>query len=265
MCTSLTYSRASVALASALNVSVLKPSHFVKSTLSAARSSKSIGHRFPASKIFVRSIEQASSQQASPQLTLFPEVTPASRFPRRGSGAAKQMTATSGLKCLGSSKNCGLLGSLERMLLGTFRWGSTKCWLIWKVRTTPRGHLVFRLVPSAPTMNDNGYGLLPTLTVHGNYNRKGMSKKSGDGLVTALARRLLPTLIARDSRTFKGNVPPPGHMGGISLTQTLGGTLNPYWTEVFMGYPVGWTELNPSEIASIRSFRKSSATRSRKG
>jgi hypothetical protein len=35
--------------------------------------------------------------------------------------------------------------------------------------------------------------LLPTLTVHGNNNRKGISKKAGDGLTTAV-KGLLPTL-----------------------------------------------------------------------
>ena len=39
-------------------------------------------------------------------------------------------------------------------------------------------------------------GMLPTLTVHGNYNRKGVSPKAGDGLATALNR--MPTLRATD-------------------------------------------------------------------
>jgi hypothetical protein len=43
---------------------------------------------------------------------------------------------------------------------------------------------------------DKGFGLLPTLTVHGNYNRKGASKNSGDGLATAIRR--MPTLRATD-------------------------------------------------------------------
>jgi hypothetical protein len=42
--------------------------------------------------------------------------------------------------------------------------------------------------------------MLPTLTVHGNYNRKGASANSGDGLATALNREALPTLCARDYR-----------------------------------------------------------------
>jgi hypothetical protein len=43
---------------------------------------------------------------------------------------------------------------------------------------------------------DKGSGLLPTLTVSGNYNRRGASKKSGDGLSTVIS--LMPTLRATD-------------------------------------------------------------------
>ena len=54
--------------------------------------------------------------------------------------------------------------------------------------------------------------LWPTPTICGNYNRKGASKTSGDGLATA-----------------------------------VGGTLNPTWVEWLMGFPPGWTDLNHSE------------------
>lgn len=54
-----------------------------------------------------------------------------------------------------------------------------------------------------------------------------------------------PTMTARDSRTFKGNVPPPGHTGAESLAQTVGGTLNPRWVEWLMGWPIGWVSLEP--------------------
>ena len=48
---------------------------------------------------------------------------------------------------------------------------------------------------------------MPTPTVHGNYNRKGASKTSGNGLATV-----------------------------------IGGTLNPTWVEWLMGWPLGWTD-----------------------
>ena len=51
---------------------------------------------------------------------------------------------------------------------------------------------------------------VPTPVVHGNYNRKGASKTSGNGLATV-----------------------------------IGGTLNPTWVEWLMGWPLGWTDLQP--------------------
>jgi len=50
----------------------------------------------------------------------------------------------------------------------------------------------------------------PTPTVCGNYNRKGASATSGDGLATV-----------------------------------VGGKLNPTWVEWLMGWPLGWTDLKP--------------------
>jgi len=53
-------------------------------------------------------------------------------------------------------------------------------------------------------------GMCPTPTVCGNYNRKGASATSGDGLATF-----------------------------------AGGSLNPTWVEWLMGWPLGWTDLRP--------------------
>ncbi|MFW6024054.1 MAG: hypothetical protein ACOC8P_00365 [Dichotomicrobium sp.] len=60
--------------------------------------------------------------------------------------------------------------------------------------------------------------LWATPTVNGNHNRKGSSKKAGDGLAT----------------------------------QT-GGQLNPTWVEWLMGWPLGWTALKPLATGKSRS------------
>lgn len=73
---------------------------------------------------------------------------------------------------------------------------------------TMRSGMVYPLVPSAPLTGVTGSSLLPTLTVSGNYNRAGVSPRSGDGLCTV-----------------------------------IGGALNPTWAEWFMGFPLGWTDL----------------------
>ncbi len=53
-----------------------------------------------------------------------------------GSEEARKMTATSGRKCLGSSKNLDPLGLLVKTLLTSQTWSSTARYLTWKVRVT---------------------------------------------------------------------------------------------------------------------------------
>lgn len=60
-----------------------------------------------------------------------------------------------------------------------------------------------------------------TPTVHGNYNRAGASAKSGDGLATQ-----------------------------------AGGSLNPTWVEWLMGWPLGWTDLQPLETDRYRNAQR---------
>lgn len=81
---------------------------------------------------------------------------------------------------------------------------------------------------------------LPTPTVCGNYNRKGASKTSGDGLATVAHR--LPTPAVNDSK----NTQP--------LDAVVGGPLNPPWVEWVMGWPIGWTALEPLETGRFRQW-----------
>lgn len=86
----------------------------------------------------------------------------ASRLAWPGSEEARRMTAISGRKCFELSKNCGPLGLLERMLLGSSHWGSTVCWLTWKASVTKQGRLYFRLVRSMLRMEETAARLWPT-------------------------------------------------------------------------------------------------------
>jgi hypothetical protein len=109
--------------------------------------------------------------------------------------------------------------------------------------------------PTRPTCA-NESGLLPTLTVCGNYNRKGASPTSGDGLATALAK--LPTLCARDYRSpGRSRLERTGGTHGECLPQVIGGPLNPTWCEWFMGFPLGWTELQPLAMPKFQQWRAS--------
>ena len=86
----------------------------------------------------------------------------ASRLAWPGSEEARRMTAISGRKCFELSKNCGPLGWLERMLLGSSHWGSMVCWLTWKAKATKQGRLYFQLVASTPRIRDTDARLWPT-------------------------------------------------------------------------------------------------------
>jgi hypothetical protein len=44
----------------------------------------------------------------------------------------------------------------------------------------------------------------------------------------------------------------------VNLTDQVGGQLNPTWVEWLMGFPIGWTDLEPSETRSSRRSRSGS-------
>ena len=202
------------------------------------------------------------------QLTLYQGDSLASRFPSPGSAEARRTTVTSGLRCLELSKSCGLLGSLEKTLLGSSIWRSTLCYLTWKARVTPAGRLLFRLAPSAPRTDETDARLWPTVRAeeHGDYQ---YSKGHHDKPVPTLsgAVKLWPTPRA-SCRT--GPLQAPARQGaedlqtavlwatpcagdahgaaGGQMTRSLrtdthgaGGQLNPDWVECLMGFPPGWT------------------------
>jgi len=100
----------------------------------------------------------------------------------------------------------------------------------------------------------NNPHLWPTPTVCGNYNRKGLSKTSGDGLATAVAK--FPTPQASDHRD-RGNMSNPSIQRRVAIGKQImlsqsvdpnSGQLNPTWVEWLMGWPLGWTDLKPLEM-----------------
>jgi DNA (cytosine-5)-methyltransferase 1 len=117
----------------------------------------------------------------------------------------------------------------------------------------------------------------PTPTVCGNYNKKGLSKTSGDGLATAVAKwptpqasdnkqratanstarrmelgkqisleaavKFWPTPTAHNAK--EGAYPAEFSRNTPTLSAQAGGTLNPTWVEWLMGWPLEWTDLKP--------------------
>ena len=101
----------------------------------------------------------------------------------------------------------------------------------------------------------------PTPTVKGNYNRKGLSKTSGDGLATYVKKYPFPTPCASDNRN-RGTTQTPAIARRIEkgkqvmLSMTLDGPMNPVFVEWLMGWPLGWTELQPLETAKFHEWRQ---------
>lgn len=104
----------------------------------------------------------------------------------------------------------------------------------------------------------------PTPTVCGNYNRKGASATSGDGLATVVTQRTWPTATAT---AYKGWS--PNHNRAMTDDrldysveresfqpgqQTPPMRLNPEWVEWLMGWPIGHTGLKPLATGRYREW-----------
>jgi hypothetical protein len=216
--------------------------------------------------------------------------------------------------CSWKTPQYSLLGGLEEFSETWPRWGTMRdgeCWALpmWGLRTKGTGSGYSLPTPTcnpqAPNKNANTNGpkslmevargerdhLWPTPTVCGNYNRKGASKTSGDGLATAVKK--WPTPLA-NCHTGAGHGPnkkggenlqtavkkwptPVASMSKGSSPATLtrktgksrendrldhavmasdGGQLNPTWVEWLMGWPIGWTDLKPLETAKFQQWRQ---------
>lgn len=155
----------------------------------------------------------------------------------------------SGRKCLWLYELSRPAGSWQRMfmdsLLTTVEAYSTRFTTTWRAQTTKRSRrLFFQLAPSERRTAGIESGLWPTPQNHDGAGprRKGNTFSDNHHYPHDLATAIqYPTMTARDSRSFKGNVPPPNHQGAESLTQQIGGQLNPTFVEWLMGYPGNWT------------------------
>lgn len=195
---------------------------------------------------------------ASPQMELEISISSAEASPARTSASQEmaQVWQESGRDYGPSSR-----GLLARFNPATRSWKTSQLCFIegletfsetWPRSGMMRSGTAYPLRPLVPSTIETASGLLPTLTVRGNYNRKGASKNSGDGLATALKR--LPTLTNQD---FRGGCKPERtarmqeqSARGCDLPSELRrqypettGIINPSWAEGFMGFPIGWSEL----------------------
>lgn len=108
--------------------------------------------------------------------------------------------------------------------------------------------------------NESEFSLWPTASVCGNYNRKGASATSGDGLDTAFKKMHSvnlsqavnwPTPRAREGNSgsygcasIKRNADRNYLDGVVIKKEEKPGNLNADWVELLMGLPIGWTDIN---------------------
>lgn len=163
--------------------------------------------------------------------------------------------------CSWKTRQCSLLGGLEKFSETWPRWGTMRngeCWEqpMWGLRISGTG---FGLLPTpvadaavgtSTTKTAQGGTplnhvsvLYPTITAKGNYNRKGASATSGDGLETFVKK--YPICQSRDWKGMSGRSLKGEEM---DLPSAVGGSLNPTWVEWLMGWPIGWTELDVLEM-----------------
>lgn len=214
-----------------------------------------------------------SGPEVCEQLTLYPEDSPASRFPWPESSVGRKTSGFYGLKCSALSGSLGRIASSVRTYLESSRLPPGRWSRIWSVQAITSSCCNLRLRLSARGTGGAAFsssaspkgGLLPTPRaneVKDSLQHVPPSRMKSPGkcnLTQAIAmERMFTTPCAADST---------GSTGGAnhrSLRTDVSGQLNPEWVEWLMGFPAGWSELEPSAMQLFRSRHTRSSARSRK-
>ncbi len=144
-------------------------------------------------------------EQVYEQLTLFQEVSPASRFPWLESKKVGRTTVISGQRCEGLSPSLSHVGYSVRTYLESCELLLPTSYRTWSVSAITSSCLILKQRVSVPRTTESELGLWPTVTVCGNNQHRGAGPKAGMGLATAV--RMWPTPIA----------------GNCGMTATTGG------------------------------------------
>jgi hypothetical protein len=152
----------------------------------------------------VNSVPWISSAEASPVRTSLAQVRAL---------ALLESARASGVSLLVSSRSLFPDGWSSKTSLVAPSAGSTESRVIWKSAAMRAYRFRCRQAMSALRTAAHESSWLPTLTIDGNYNRKGMSSKSGDGLRTALLPTLLSSAATRGGDKYM--------RGDLTLKSTL--------------------------------------------
>ena len=101
--------------------------------------------------------------------------------------------------------------------------------------------------PLAPITKETGSGLLPTITAQSyGTNQGGAAGRVGKvrmSLQSMARMNKWPTPTVQDASNNGG--PSQFRRNSLPLNAQVGGKLNPQWVEWLMGWPIGWTALEP--------------------
>ena len=112
----------------------------------------------------------------------------------------------------------------------------------------------YRLRPLVPVTREIGSGLWPTphpLVGGGKKSRGQISGRWRDRMM----KKMIPTPGASDYRSGKG-YSHEGKKQTPQLRHLIGGCLNPEWIEWLMGWPIGWTALEPLATDRFQEWLK---------
>ena len=198
---------------------------------------------------------ETSPIESSAQLPLFPGDSPASRSARPGSGVAREMTATSGQRCLESYERLHPNGSWQKTFLAscllTEAWSSRLCYLTWSLRATKHSRWYVQLRARVPRTLDTECSLLPTASARDWKNGKASeaTKQRNSRPLNEVVLWPTPTGVTDTGGAALckwGGSGARKKLKAMVDSETLNGALNPPFVEWLQGFPIGWTDCEPS-------------------
>lgn len=189
------------------------------------------------------------------QLTLYPEDSPASRFPWPESSAGRKTSGFYGLKCSALSGSLGRIASSVRTYLESSRLPPGRWSRIWSASAITSSCLILKLRLSALGTGGQdaflwGSTIYPTPTASDSNGTGPMGSRSVEHDL--------------EWKNLRGCVLYATPCRGDATGTDVSGQLNPEWVEWLMGFPAGWSELEPSAMRSYRSRHTQSSARSRR-
>lgn len=169
--------------------------------------------------------------------------------------------------CSWKTAQCSLLGDLVSFSETWPRSGMMRSGVCWE-RVTQALHIGGTASGFLPTPTATANMLLPSMQkwpAHRNMwptpvadgDRRTNYAQGGTSLGYAV--RMWPTPTAQDAK----NNGPPSQMERNTkpLNAEVGGALNPPWVEWLMGWPIGWTDLQPLAMDKYRRWLRSHGAR----